>query len=91
MWVLACATLAQPEHRGLHVGPQGARKGRLSAPQCVVGNLADWPKQVETTDVRAERTGGVGRTLTVTGQVLGMRVGRVDAVEGGVKDGWLVW
>ena len=49
--------------------------------------MADWPKQVETTDVRAERTGGAGRTLTVTGQVLGMRVGRVDAVEGGSKMG----
>ena len=87
MWVLACATLAQPEHRGLHVGPQGAREGRLSAPQCVAGNLADWPKQVETADVRAERTGGVRRTLTVTGHMLGIHVGRVDAVEGGSKIG----
>ena len=87
----ALTGLAPSDPQGRHKGLAPGRWSRPSAPQCVAGNLADWPKQVETTDVRAERTGGVGRTLTVTGQVLGMRVGRVDAVKGGVEYGLLVW
>ena len=52
--------------------------------------LAHLPERAEPAHVRAERAGGVGRSLAVTGQVPGMRVGRVVAVGGGVKVGGLV-
>ena len=49
--------------------------------------MADWPKQVETTDVRAERARGVGGARTVVGRALGVHVGYVMATDGEVKLG----
>ena len=83
----ALTGLAPSDPQGRHKGLAPGRWSRPSAPQCVAGNLADWPKQVETTDVRAEWARGVGGTRTVVVRVLGVHVGHVVATGGEVKLG----